>query len=227
MGFGTLLIGYFLVYNVPYFGMTDIIAAAVMSMGLNKLSSVGRYFKFGYYVSNIFVIYALPELVFYALDLFEIYSNSGVISYLRVGQSVILCTLTVLILKGIYDVAREVDLERVPLKSERLIYLTFIVYTLWILCNAPYLTDLLGGYVAYVYLAAILLMLLLVTLNLGVIYTCYIRICMPGDEKPKAPPPKGRTTYLDPVKEERRRTDEEYRARREKEKQMKKERMKK
>lgn len=223
MGFGILLIGYFLVYNVPYFGMTDIIAAEVMSMGLNKLSTVGHYFKLGYYVSLVFTAYALPELVLYSLDLFEIYQNSELISYLRVGQSVILCTLTVLILKGIYEVAKEVDLERVPKKAYRLTYATFLVYILWIVCNAPFLVELLGGYVAYVYLAAILSILILVTLNLGVIYTCYMRICMPGQDKRANNPSSGRRAARDAARDERRRTDEEYKAKIAKEKQIKKE----
>ncbi len=226
MGFGILLIGYFLIYNIPYFGMTDLIAAAVMAMGLNKLSPIGRYFKLGYYVSLIFTVFSIPELIFYSLDLFDIYKNSSIISYLRVGQSVIVCTLTVLILKGIYEVAKEVDLERVPKKAERLIYFTFFVYTLWIICSTPYVESQLKGYVAYVYLAAILLLLLLVTLNLSVIYACYMRICMPEDNKP-SPPKSPKMSERDAAREERRRTDEEYRAKKAKEKQMKKDRQNK
>ena len=222
MGFGILLIGYFFVFNIPYFGMTDIISAAVMAMGLNKLSKVNTYFRKGYYTAVIFTAFSIPEFIFYALDLFGIYTNGTLISYLRVAGSVIVCSLTLLILKGIYDVAKEVDLERVPKKSERLIYATFIIYSLWILCNAPILTDLLGGYVAYVYLAAITSLLVLVALNFGLIYTCYIRICMPSDNKDKSAA-NHKLSAREAAREERRLTDEEYRRKRSNEKHNKKE----
>ena len=222
MGFGILLIGYFFTYNIPYFGMTDIISAAVIATGLSKLSSVNQYFKMGYYTAIIFTVYAIPEFIFYSLDLFEIYVNSDLVSYLRLGQSLILCALTTLILKGIYEVAREVELERVPQKCEKLIYASFIIYSLWIICNAPLLTNLLGGYVAYVYLVAILSLLILVTLNFGVIYTSYIRICMPEDKNKSKNNSKGKNLMRDAIREERRRTDEEYRQRRAQTKQNKK-----
>ena len=221
MGFGTLLIGYFLLYNVPYFGMTDIISASIMSIGLAKLSPIGQYFKYGYYTSLIFTVFSLPELIFYSLNLFGIYKNTDRLSDLRVGQSVILCTLTILILKGIYEVAKEVDLEKVPKKSEKLIYASFAVYVLWIICNAPFLTTLLGGYVAYVYLIAIISVLVLITLNLGVIYSCYMRICMPEDQKKKNSA-SAKQSAREAYREEKRRTDEEYRQKVAAEKQKKK-----
>ena len=185
MGFGTLFIGYFLLFNIPYFGMTDIIAAAVMMAGLNKLSAVNRPFRNAYYISLIFTVYSLPELVFFALDLFKLYENSDVLSYLRVGQCVIVCALTVMILKGIGEVAREVKLTGIPRRANMLTYATFVIYVLWILCSAPMLADLLGGAVAVVYLIAILSSLILIGINLVTIYSCYMHICMPGEENGK------------------------------------------
>ena len=185
MGFGTLFIGYFLLFNIPYFGMTDLIAAAVMMAGLNKLSAINKPFKNAYYFSLVFTVYSLPELVFFALDLFKIYENSDVLSYLRVGQSVIVCALTVMILKGIAEVAREVKLDNIKRRAGMLIYASFAVYILWILCNAPILANLIGSAVTVVYLIAILSALLLVGINLVTIYSCYMHICMPGEENGK------------------------------------------
>lgn len=165
--------------------MTDIIAAAVMMAGLYKLSTVNSSFKLAYLTSIVFTVYSLPELIFFSLDLFGIYENTDLISYLRIGQCVIVCTLTVLILKGIGEVAREVELERIPKRADILIWATFAVYLLWILCNAPFLAALIGGYTAIVYLIAIISLFVLVFCNLRTIYGCYMRICMPGDEKGK------------------------------------------
>ena len=165
--------------------MTDIIAAAVMMAGLYKLSGVNASFKLAYYTSVIFTVYSLPELIFFSLDLFGIYENTALISYLRIGQCVIACALTVLILKGLGEVAREVELERIPKRAERLTYATFGVYLLWIICNAPFLGSMLGKYTAVLYLVAIISLFVLVFYNLRTIYGCYMRICMPGEENGK------------------------------------------
>lgn len=219
MGFGTLFIGYFLLFNIPYFGFTDIIAAAIMAAGLNKLSAVNQYFKSAYWISLVFTVYSLPELIFFALDLFQIYENTDVLSYLRIGQSVIICLLTVLMLKGIADVAKEVELEKIPKRAGYLIYASLAVYILWIICNAPILTNIMGGYVSLVYLAAILSALILVGVNLVTIYTCYMRICMPGDEgNNKNKKLSSRAERAREIKEERAMIDAEYNRKRMEEK---------
>ncbi len=185
MGFGTLFIGYFLLFNVPYFGMTDIIAATVMMLGLNKLRTVNSYFRSAYITSAVFAVYSLPELVLFALDLFEIFDTGDVMSYVRVGQCVIVCTLTVLILKGIHDVSREVELARVPGRSRAMIYASFVIYALWILASEPHVTAALVGAAYVLYFLAIVALLILVGINLTLIYTCYMHICMPGEKKKK------------------------------------------
>jgi len=182
MGFGTLFIGYFLLFNIPYFGMTDIIASTVMMLGLSKLASVNSYFRSAYITSVIFAVYSLPELVLFSLDLFDIVNTGDLTSYIRVGQCVIVCILTVLILKGIYEVSREVELERVPGRAKFMIYSSFVVYTLWILASEPHVTALLGTYAFILYVIAIIALFLLIGVNLVIIYTCYMKICMPGDE---------------------------------------------
>ena len=185
MGFGTLFIGYFLLLNVPYFGMTDVIAATVMMLALNKLKTVNSYFKAAFYTSAVFAVYSLPELVLFTLDLFDIFKGGDLTSYIRVGQCVIVCTLTVLILKGILDVSREVELERVPGRAKFMIYACFIVYTIWILASEPHLTAALGTVAYVLYLIAIVALLIIVAINLSIIYTCYMRICMPEEKKKK------------------------------------------
>ena len=185
MGFGTLFVGYFLLFNIPYFGMTDIIAATVMMLGLSKLQGINKYFRVAFIVSAIFAVYSLPELVFFTLDLFKIYSPAGLTAYLRVGQCVITSLLTFLILRGIYSVASEVDLEKVPGRAKLSSYLCFVIYGLWIISSITPLTKLFGGAAPVLYLIAIIALLIFVAVNLITIYSCYMRICMPDDRKKK------------------------------------------
>ena len=59
MGFGTLFFGYFLLLNIAYNTFTDLIAALIMAMGLNKLSTVNHPFKNGFIASVIFAVIGL------------------------------------------------------------------------------------------------------------------------------------------------------------------------
>ena len=97
--------------------------------------------------------------------------------------------LTVLMLKGIEDVAREVDVEDLPTKAARLVIITAVTYSMWIILEAPF--SFMDNYVfAVISLLTILATIALIIVNLTVIYTCYMRICMPGDEQLKDKPSK-------------------------------------
>ena len=185
MGFGTLFVGYFLLFNIPYFGMTDIIASTVMMLGLSKLQSVNKYFRLAYTISMVFAVYSLPELVFFALDLFKIYSPDGLTAYLRIGQCIISAVLTFFILRGIYSVSSEVGLEKVPGRAKFMSYFSIFTYALWIISSIPKMAELLGSAVAIIYLSAIVALFLAVALNLTLIYSCHMRICMPDEGKKK------------------------------------------
>ena len=226
MGFGTLFIGYFLLLNFTYFGLTDIIAAGIMAAGLYKLSSVNREFRYAFYLSVAFCIYAVPELGLFALRILEIHNDPTLTGYISVGSAVIVSVLTALIMRGIYSVSREVELERIPRMSMFSFYSAFGVYALYILCNAPFLSDLFGSAVAILYLFAIVLLLLYVGFNLYVIYSCYMRICMPGEEDGRAEAPS-RFGFINKMREEkaaRERENYEYRMKRLSEKQKKRKR---
>ena len=61
MGFGILFIGYFLILNLTYYGLTDVIAAAVMLLGLYNLSGYNKYFKWAFIATSVFLALSLGE----------------------------------------------------------------------------------------------------------------------------------------------------------------------
>ena len=63
MGFGTLFIGYFLLLNVTYYSFTDLVAALIMAVGLTKLSTVNRYFKYASFAALGFAAVGLVEFI--------------------------------------------------------------------------------------------------------------------------------------------------------------------
>ena len=182
MGFGTLFIGYFLLLNLTYYGFTDVIAASVMLLGLYKLSGVNRYFKAAAISSGALLVFSLGELGVAVYEMFIGAINSpALVSVMCIVRCLIIGALTVLMLKGIEDVSREVDIENLPAKASRLTVATVVTYALWIILEAP--LSFIDDYVlAVLSLVTILATLALIIINLTLIYTCYMKICMPGDE---------------------------------------------
>ena len=182
MGFGTLFIGYFLLLNLTYYGFTDVIAASVMLLGLYKLSGVNRYFKAAAISSGALLVFSLGELGVAVYEMFIGAINSpALVSVMCIVRCLIIGALTVLMLKGIEDVSREVDIENLPAKASRLTVATVVTYALWIILEAP--LSFIDDYVlAVLSLVTILATLALIIINLTLIYTCCMKICMPGDE---------------------------------------------
>ena len=182
MGFGTLFVGYFLLLNLTYYGFTDVIAAAVMLLGLYKLSTVNEYFKLSFISAGVFLAFGLGEFGIAAYEmLFGQLNSPTLVSVMSVMRCLIIGALTVTILKGIETVAREVDVENLPTKAKRLTILTIVIYSLWIILEAP--LSFVDNYaLAVTSLITILATIALLIVNLTVIYTCYMKICMPGNE---------------------------------------------
>lgn len=189
MGFGTLFIGYFLLLNLTYYGFTDVIAASVMLLGLYKLSKINKFFYASAVTAAIFLVFALGEFGIATYEIFMRPIGSAIIvSIISVIRCMSVGTLSVLILKGIETVAKEVDLENMPTKASRLTIITAITYAAWIVLEAPlsFVNDYILGVLS---LITILATIALIILNLSVIYTCYMRICMPGNENIDADKP--------------------------------------
>ena len=182
MGFGTLFIGYFLILNLTYYGITDVIAAAVMLMGLYKLSTVNKYFKTSAISACVFLAFSLGELGITFYELFFRKIDSDVfISCMSIARCLVVGIMTVLILKAIEDVAKEVDIPTLAEKSKRQLCATATTYGFWIILELP-LTFIDEYILAVSSLVVIIAAIVIIIMNLSVIYNAYMKICMPGDE---------------------------------------------
>ena len=188
MGFGTLFIGYFLILNLTYYSLSDVIAASVMLLGLYKLSGFNKYFKYSLIACGVFLAFsvgefgvAIYEMFFAKLDL------PALISAMSAVRSLIIGVMTVLMLKAICAIAREVELPELTKKCDRLTVATSTVYSVLIVLELP--LSFIDPYVLAVSsLLVILAEIVVLILNLTAIYTCYMKICMPGDEELKDKP---------------------------------------
>lgn len=208
MGFGTLFIGYFLLLNLTYYGFTDVIAASVMLLGLYKLSPVNKYFKVAAVSTGVFLLFSLGELGIAVYEMFFRAINSpALVSIMCIVRCLAVGILTVMMLKGIETVACEVDIENLPAKASKLAIVTIVTYAMWIILEAP--LSFIDNYIlAVLSLITILTTLCLIIINLTVIYTCYMKICMPGDEGLKEDKPS-RFAFVNEYRARKAERDEE------------------
>ena len=211
MGFGSLFIGYFLLLNVVMPGFTNILAACIMMLGLYKLSVLNKPFKLAFFICVGFAVFSLADFVVSVLFMFlPTISNATVQNYFSVLRLFACCILTVAILAGIQDVSNEVELEKIPKRSRVLMYATFAVYMLYMLLSVPELTVFMDKSLEKVlYSIAIFALFGMIIVNLYTIYTCYARICMPGDEKRKEQKPS-RFGFVNEYRRHKAEKEQEY-----------------
>jgi len=185
MGFGTLFIGYFFVLNFPYCEFTVAIAAFFMLYALYKLSSINEWFKLSAFASIAFAIFGVFELAvelygtFFTLD-----PASFIFTVITLLRHLIVASVTVFMMFGIRDVAKEVGISSLAEKGNRAGFVAIAVYSLTLLLESTALASFLPNkFLAISYVFITLATLTLIVFNLTCIYSAYMKICMPEDEE--------------------------------------------
>ena len=225
MGFGILFIGYFLFLNVIFPAYTDVLGAVIMLYGLYQLSRINRGFRLASIAAAVLTLFGLCELALEVLDAFSVLSiGDGLRSWLALGRHFLLCVTTLLALLGMQEVAGEVKLRRLEAKCRIAARATLAVYILNILMEL----SALGSFIPDIVLAtagvtALLMRFGVIIFNLTVIYSCYMRICMPGEKNvPERESKFGFVNAFRRHEEEKQREYAEYRLNKIKQKQGKK-----
>ncbi len=210
MGFGTLFVGYFLLLNFAYYQLTDAIAAAVMLYALYKLKGINKGFRNSAIAAAAFTLFGLFELVASVLGTMLPALDLSAVMWIRpILRHGIICITTFLMLIGMRDVAREVELPLVAGRCERNFYITGAVYVLNVFSEIAGLASVFDPQIlAFIYLAVTLATIATVTLNLISIYSCYMRICMPGDDLDKVK--ESRFGFINEMRRHREEKEREY-----------------
>jgi len=198
MGFGVLFCGYFLLLNFINYAFTDVVAALVMLYALYKLSRINQGFRLAAVSSAIFSGFGLLELCFALLEVLSIFKLAGTAAWvLAIARHFIVAATTALMLMGMRDVAREVDITSLAAKCNYLSYVTVAVYSVNILLEASELASFLDGQLLVtLYVISIVATLALVITNLTSIFSCYYKICMPEDNTPEFTEKKSRLEFV-------------------------------
>ncbi len=180
MGFGTLFFGYFLMFAFSlsqiYF-FADIFGALISLYALSKLSQYHRDFARA----------MIPTLAFLGLCgltavflLFNIGTESTLLSMLlNIGKAASACIMHIFLFRGIRDLARGADSDKLlngSARSLRMTMIYYVFYALVVVCS-PFLgtTGTYASVVVYLYWVACLIV------NLMLIYRCF-GILIPADE---------------------------------------------
>ncbi len=183
MGFGTLFIGYVLTLAVAYYSYTDAICGIVVLMGLNKLSGVGRGFRYGMIAAGVFTLLGVLELGIGVWDMFGTPPGGDTLySVIATARYVILSVLGVFILTGMKDVAAEVGLKELSWRCDKLRYAVIFVYLMSIFLEASALGSFIDTRVLVTLSVTVIIATLIVNIAVLIqIYRCYMKICMPSE----------------------------------------------
>ena len=183
MGFGTLFFGYFLLLNITYFTFSDLLAALIMAMGLYKLFEVNSQFKSAFYVSIVFSVIGLAELICGSITMFyPLVSLDTVLDYVSLLRCIVIAILTLLILNGIERVAAEVGLDDLAKRAKRSMPVSLILYLVSAILSVPLSAS--ESFMKVLAVSSVLVLLatmIIVLVNLVTIYRAYMKICMPED----------------------------------------------
>ena len=181
MGFGILLAGYFLLLDVAYFLITDVIAASLIALALSRLAYLNRGFKAALVMSFVFLAFSLVEFGFGAYEmLFAPIENPTLISSGAIIRDVLLCVLSLTAFEGMREVSAEVGLASHAKKCRTFAYSALPVYVLAIVAETPSLFNWANNYVAAIIgVISMLVTLVYLIFALTAIFGCYAKICMP------------------------------------------------
>lgn len=178
MGFGVLFIGYIVTYvfSMTNFNIyTDVAGVLIMVYGMYLLSRHNKFLKYAFFASAAMLIWGVVNLVF-SLALSEI---PQIMDYIK---AVTLFTFHLLLLKGICDLAYEVEIPKIVRKSKRNISFTLIYLVAFIFIIIPFPENIASDIATYFKFPVLFLEIIWKVLNGILIYSSYMWICLEGDE---------------------------------------------
>ena len=187
MGFGTLFFGCLLLFNVLYYQITDVIAAAIILYALYRLNRFNKPLRVAYFASYAFFAYSLFELVLGMWALFDPLMGQGEFSgHVTVGRAILLACVMLPTLLGIRALAKEVDATDLSGRATVTTAVFSIGSILTVLASLPLFLSLLGNdaqrALYYITLAFQLAQALFTVLT---VWRAYATICMPSENKPR------------------------------------------
>ena len=172
MGFGLLILGYFLTFaftiSQAYF-FADVIGALVMLYAFTKLSEYNRYFRGAAAAGMVFTLLALTSGVLLSMHML---TSEGIIDILLdAAKSVSALVMHVCMLLGTRGIAEGADCGKLADRAMRNLVMVITYYVLYFgtLIAAPFLPAV----VSYISFLVYIYFLVCLVLNLLLLHTCF------------------------------------------------------
>lgn len=172
MGFGLLILGYFLTFaftiSQAYF-FADVIGALVMLYAFTKLSEYNRYFRGAAAAGMVFTLLALTSGVLLSMHML---TTEGVLDIvLDAAKSASALVMHVFMLLGTRGIAEGADCGKLADRAMRNLVMVITYYVLYFgtLIAAPFLPAV----VSYISFLVYIYFLVCLVLNLLLLHTCF------------------------------------------------------
>ncbi len=211
MGFGYLFIGYLLATNPVYSAFTAIFGALLICFAMQKLG------RFNLPLSHAKMLVYPMLAVEGARFVFEILRFAAVIDSARFTffSDILVPASTVLLLcfherlfSGLEELAIETELPKIRYRAKRNRLFSILTYFLMLVIALPIEGEGYQTFTAAAFLPILLALLVTITLNAILVWSCYMWICMPEDLEMKRK--KTGISWLDRI-EDKLEADEEKR----------------
>ena len=190
MGFGWMFLGYCLILgtNIDFLGVPvditpDDIAFLLMLKGFNVANEHCECFR----ISRIFAMIGIPtSLIVTALDLFinmkVITFSPAVAMTLSYAYDIFKLAYTLVLLYSLYLISTQVEVDKLRKKAARCAIYTVIFF--FLAESSATIFSWFGVTLSSAYTAAIAMLAdaLCIVINATLVFGCYMRICLEGDE---------------------------------------------
>ena len=185
MGFGILFIGYIImsVFSLNPFGdLAQLVGYSVILYALLKLSPYAKNFVYAKYTAFPLILYSAYASVLTVIDKlgFNTAGMDGAKIYLKPIVAIIVFAFHLFLLFGIRELAKLTELAKLSDKAVRnfIVGVFYFALSVFGMLNTPIKED----FTKYFGLPTLLIGLVWYILNIILIYSCYMWICLEGDE---------------------------------------------
>lgn len=197
MGFGLLFFGYFFTLSLPFKGidvLPDIVGCILMYFALKKLIEYcpdNRNFRYARITLIPYSVFAVIVFGWQISGLFVEFSKNAVqwfFTPISALYGIVIGVFHIFLLFGIYRLSESVGLIKPAARARRLITLTVVYYIFQLMSYSGVLkfisglTDSPDVVLSYINISLYIIGLLWLVLTWALIFTCYMRICLEGDE---------------------------------------------
>ncbi|MBO5273882.1 MAG: hypothetical protein J6I45_04635 [Clostridia bacterium] len=199
MGFGLLLFGYLMLITVPFHGVdvfVDLVGFLFILAAMKKLEAYNIYFlrckQTAVVMCGVGALTLITQVMSFFVTLPGIVTTAAALI-----NAAGMLVFHYFMLHGIRSIARYTELPKWAAKAERNWSITVIYYVAVLALMIPAVENFAGPYFS---LPVYVLGLVWLGLNIWLIFNCYARICLEGDEDMPYTPSKFEVAFNEMLK---------------------------